>query len=139
MIPRYRPLAVYSLLLAVATGAWLAVELAGVADFPPLWVAALCAAFNLFVFQFGIPSPWVGLTSMERLPQVGLLLVLSPPVAAAICAVASFLYPLFNRSYSHGSSTLATIRAFHNGAMTALMILIAGYAYELAGGRHPLD
>ena len=94
MIPRYRPLAAYSLLLAAATGAWLATALAGATDFPPLWVAALCVAFNLFVFQFGIPSPWVGLTSMERLPQVGLLLVLSPPVAAAICAVASFLWPL---------------------------------------------
>src|SRR5688572_17196918 len=138
MIPRYRPLAVYSLLLAVATGAWLAVELAGVADFPPLWVAALCVAFNLFVFQFGIPSPWVGLTSMERLLQVGLLLVLSPPAAAALCATASLLWPLLNRDYSHGSTTLAAIRACHNAAMAALMVLVAGYAYELAGGRHPL-
>src|SRR5688572_4009564 len=138
MIPRYRPLAIYSLLLAAATGAWLATALAGATDFPPLWVAALCVAFNLFVFQFGIPSPWVGLTSMERLPQVGLLLVLSPPVAAAICAVASFLWPLFNRGYSHGSTTLAAIRACHNAAMTALMVLVAGYAYEAAGGSHPL-
>ncbi len=109
------------------------------ADFPPPWIAALCVAFNLFVFQFGIPSPWVGLTSMERLPQVGLLLVLSPPVAAAICATASLLWPLLNRGYSHGSTTLAAIRACHNAAMTALMILAAGTAYELAGGRHPLD
>ncbi len=90
------------------------------------------------MFQFGIPSPWVGLTSMERLPQVGLLLVLSTPVAAVICATASFLWPLFNRGYSHGSTTLSVIRAGHNAAMTALMILVAGYAYEAAGGRHPL-
>src|SRR5688572_33042407 len=116
MIPRYRPLAIYSLLLAAATAIWLAAALADATDFPPLWIAVLCVAFSLFVFQFGIPSPWVGLTSMERLPQVGLLLVLSPPVAAVICAVASLLYPLFNRDYSHGSSTLATIRAAHNGA-----------------------
>ncbi len=139
MIPRYRPLAIYSLLLVLAAVAWLAPGLAEAIDFPPVWVAAACVAFNLFVFQFGIPSPWVGLTSMERLPQVGLLLVLSPPVAAAICATASFLWPLFNRGYSHGSTTLAAIRAAHNAAMTALMILAAGYAYELAGGRHPLD
>ena len=138
MVPRYRPLAVYSLLLAVAAGAWLAAELAGATDFPPLWIAAACVAFNLFVFQFGIPSPWVGLTSMERLPQVGLLLVLSTPVAAVICATASFLWPLFNRGYSHGSTTLSVIRAGHNAAMSALMILVAGYAYEAAGGRHPL-
>lgn len=139
MIPRYRPLAIYSLLLAAATGSWLAWELAGAADFPPLWVAALCIAFNLFVFQFGIPAPWVGLTSMERLPHIGLLLVLSPPVAATICAIASFIWPLVNRGYSHGSMTVATLRAFHNAAMTALMLLAAGYAYAAMGGRHPLD
>jgi len=139
MIPRYRPLAAYSLLLAVATGAWLATAFAGAADFPPLWVAGLCVAFSLFVFQFGIPSPWVGLTSMERLPQVGLLLVLSPPAAAAICATASLLWPFLNRGYSHGSTTLAAIRACHNAAMTALMMLVAGAVYAAAGGRHPLD
>jgi diguanylate cyclase (GGDEF)-like protein len=139
MIPRYRPLAIYSLLLAVATGAWLATELAGSADFPAAWIVVLCVLFNLFVFQFGVPAPWVGLTSMERLPQVGLLLVFPPPVAAAICAAASLLWPLLNRGYSQGSLTLAAIRAVHNAAMTALMILIAGYAYLAAGGRHPLD
>ena len=31
---------IYSLLLAAATGAWLATALAGATDFPPLWVAA---------------------------------------------------------------------------------------------------
>ncbi len=139
MIPRYRPLAAYSLLLALAAGAWLAAALAGATDFPPAWVAALCVAFNLFVFQFGIPSPWVGLTSMERLPQVGLLLVVGAPAAAAICAAASLLWPLLNRGYSHGSTTLAAIRAGHNAAMTALMILAAGTAYAAAGGRQPLE
>src|SRR5687767_13775657 len=132
MIPRYRPLAAYSLLLAAATAIWLAAALADATDFPPLWVAALCVAFNLFVFQFGIPSPWVGLTSMERLPQVGLLLVLSPPAAAAICATASLLWPLLNRDYSHGSTTLAAIRACHNAAMAALMVLVAGDGHPLA-------
>lgn len=139
MIPRYRPLLIYSLLLAAATGAWLGWELSQTASFPPLWVAALFIAFNLFVFQFGIPAPWVGLTSMERLPHIGLLLVLSPPVAAAICGAASMLWPLLNRGYSHGSPTVAVIRALHNGAMTALMLLAAGYAYVAVGGRHPLE
>lgn len=139
MIPRYRPLAIYSVLLAAATGAWLGWELAQAASFPPLGIAALCVLFNLFVFQFGIPTPWVGLTSLERLPQIGLLLVFSPPVAAAICAVASFLWPLLNRGYSQNSLTVASIRACHNAAMTALMLLLGGYAYLAAGGRHPLD
>jgi diguanylate cyclase (GGDEF)-like protein len=139
VIPRYRPLAIYSLLLAATTATWLAWELTGATDFPAAWFALLCIAFNLFVWQFGIPAPWVGLTSMERLPQIGLLLVLSPPVAAAICAAASALWPLVNRGYSHGSRTVAALRALHNAAMTALMLLIAGYAYLAAGGRHPLD
>jgi len=139
MIPRYRPLAIYSLLLAAATGAWLAWDLPQTAGFPALWIVALCIGFNLFVFHYGVPAPWVGLTSMERLPQVGLLLVLPPPVAAVICALASALWPFLNRSYSQGSLTLAAIRGLHNAAMTALMILVGGYAYAAAGGRHPLD
>lgn len=139
MIPRYRPLAIYSLLLAAATGAWLAWELTGAAAFPAVWVVGLCIVFNLFVWHFGIPAPWVGLTSMERLPQIGLLLVLDPPVAATICAAASALWPLVNRGYSHGSLTVAALRACHNAAMTALMLLVGGYVYLAAGGRHPLD
>jgi len=139
VIPRYRPLAIYSLLLAAAAGAWLVFELTGPAYFPAAWIVLLCIGFNLFVWQFGIPAPWVGLTSMERLPQIGLLLVLSPPVAAAICAAASMIWPLINRGYSHGSRTVAWLRAFHNAAMTALMLLCGGYVYQLAGGRHPLD
>ena len=41
MMPRYRPLAIYSLLLTVATAAWLARELAGTPDFPAAWIVAL--------------------------------------------------------------------------------------------------
>jgi diguanylate cyclase (GGDEF)-like protein len=113
--------------------------LAGAATFPAFWVVVLCIAFNLFVWQFGIPAPWVGLTSMERLPQIGLLLVLDPPVAASICAAASALWPFVNRGYSHGSVTVAALRGIHNAAMTALMLLIGGHVYFAAGGQHQLD
>ena len=75
---------------------------------------------------------------MERVPQVGMLLVLSPPVAAAICATASLVWPLLSRRYSHGSTRAAVLRAVHNAAMTGLMLLLAGEAYLAAGGRHPL-
>ena len=139
MASRYRPLSAYALTLAVAAGVWLARDLPGSAGFPPLWVVALCIAASLFVWQFGLPAPRVGLTSMERLPQIGLLLVLSPPIAASICACASFLWPLLNRSYSHGSLRVAVIRALHNAAMTALMLLAAAHVYLATGGRHPLD
>jgi diguanylate cyclase (GGDEF)-like protein len=139
MLPRYGPLALYSLLLAAVSWTWLGVELAGAPALPAGWVVALLVAFQLFVWQFGIPAPWVGLTSMERLPQVALLLVLEPPVAAALCGFASLLWPIVSRRYSHGSPVVAALRALHNGAMTALMLLLAGEAYLAAGGRHPLE
>jgi diguanylate cyclase (GGDEF)-like protein len=138
MASRYLPLAAYSLLLAVVAGAWLARDLAVAHDFPPLWAVAACIGACLFVFQFGLPAPRVGLTSLERLPQIGMLLTLDPPVAAALCAAASLLWPLFNRAYSHGSLEVAALRGVHNAAMTALMLLAGHRAYEATGGRHPL-
>jgi len=139
MTSRYGALGLYSLLLASTAGAWLVAGLAGASDFPQIWVVGLLIAACLLVWQFGLPAPRVGLISMERLPQIGLLLVFSPPVAAAICAAASLLWPLLNRGYSQGSTKVATLRALHNSAMTALMLLFAGHAYLAAGGRHPLD
>ena len=139
MASRYRPLIVYSLLLAVAAGLGLFQGLATAHDFPPIWAVALCVGACLFIWQFGLPAPRVGLTSMERLPQIGLLLVLSPPVAATICATASLVWPFVNRGYSYGSLKVAALRAIHNASMTALMLLAAGHAYLALGGRHPLD
>jgi diguanylate cyclase (GGDEF)-like protein len=138
MATRYRSLTLYSLLLAAATAWWLSRGLSGASDFPAPWVVALSVAACLLVWQFGLPAPRVGLTSMERLPQIGLLLVLSPPVAAAICAIASLLWPLLNRGYSQGSFRVAALRGVHNAAMTALMLLAAGEAYLRTGGEHPL-
>jgi diguanylate cyclase (GGDEF)-like protein len=137
MASRYRALAAYSALLATAAGAWLAVELRGTSTFPPAWAAALAVVACLFVFQFGLRTR-VSLISMERVPQIGLLLVFDPAVAAAICATASFIWPLFNRAYSQGSTTFAALRALHNAAMTVLMLLAAGAAYAAAGGQYPL-
>ena len=137
MAPRYRALAAYSALLAAGAGAWLAVELRGTSTFPPAWAAALAVVACLFVFQFGLRTR-IGLISMERVPQIGLLLVFDSAVAAAICATASFIWPLFNRAYSQGSTTFAALRALHNAAMTVLMLLAAGAAYAAAGGHVPL-
>ena len=138
MTPRYHWLALYAFLLAAITAGWLASRLAGGSDFPPVWVVILLIGACLFVWQFGVPVPRVGLSSMERVPQIGMLLVLSPPVAAAICATASLSWPLLSRRYSHGSARAAVLRAVHNAAMTGLMMLLAGEAYLATGGRHPL-
>ncbi|HKU12995.1 MAG TPA: sensor domain-containing diguanylate cyclase [Steroidobacteraceae bacterium] len=137
MASRYRALAAYSALLAAGACAWLAVELPAAHEFPPAWAVAIAVVACLFVFQFGLQTR-IGLISMERVPQIGLLLVFDPAVAAAICATASFIWPLFNRAYSKGSTTFAALRALHNAAMTVLMLLAAGAVYAAAGGEYPL-
>ncbi|MBC7984047.1 MAG: GAF domain-containing protein, partial [Candidatus Obscuribacterales bacterium] len=139
MASRYGTLTVYSWTLALATCLWFGRDVLIVANFPPLWVVMLCVAACLFVFQFGVRAPRVGLISMERVPQIGMLLILGPLVAAPICALASLLWPLINRRYSHGSLQVALLRGVHNAAMTALMLILAGRVYLAAGGRLPLD
>ncbi len=138
MKSRYATLAVYSLCLAVIAGAWLGSELREVGQLPPWWVVVFGIGASLFVWQFGLQAPRVGLISMERVPQVALLLMFSPPVAAVVCAIASMLWPLISRRYSHGSAAFASIRAIHNASMTVLMLLAGGYVYLALGGEHPL-
>ena len=138
MRSRYGALATYSLLLAsVAVGTLSFALLRGV-EFPAWWVVLLGIGACLFVWQFGLRAPRLGLISMERLPQIGLLLVFEPAVAATICAAASLTWPLVSRRYSQGSFTVASLRAIHNASMTALMLILAGEVYLLCGGRHPL-
>lgn len=138
MASRYLSLTLYSLAIAVVAGLWLFSDMRQAGDFPAPWVALAWVVVMLAIWRFGIPVPRVGLTSMERVPQVGLLLVFSPPVAASLCGAAAFLWPLLSRSYSHGSPRAAILRAVHNGAMDTLMLLVAGHAYRVAGGAHPI-
>jgi diguanylate cyclase (GGDEF)-like protein len=139
MPSRYRTLVVYSLLLAAVATFWLVDAFGEVMAAPSWWVVVFGIAASLFVWQFGLRAPRIGLISMERIPQLGLLLVLPAPIAASICATASFLWPLLNREYSHGSLRVGLLRGLHNAAMTALMLLICGYVYSALGGRHPLE
>jgi diguanylate cyclase (GGDEF)-like protein len=138
MRSRYAALASYSVLLACVAAGALAVALLRSSGFPVWWVVLLGIAACLFVWQFGLRAPRLGLISMERLPQIGLLLVFEPAAAASICAAASLIWPLVSRRYSQGSLQVAALRAIHNASMTALMLLIAGQVYLACGGRHPL-
>lgn len=139
MRSRYGALAVYSMLLAsLASGVLVLAWMRG-AEVPSWWVILLGIGTCLFVWQFGLRAPRLGLISMERVPQIGLLLVFEPVVAASICAAASLAWPLVSRRYSQGSLNVAALRAVHNASMTALMLMLAGQAYLFCGGRHPLD
>jgi diguanylate cyclase (GGDEF)-like protein len=138
MRSRYGILAAYTLLLACVAGAALTFFLLRGADFPPWWFVLLGIGVSLFVWQFGLRAPRLGLISMERLLHVGLLLVFEPVVAASICAAASLTWPLVSRSYSQGSLQVGALRGVHNAAMTAVMLLAAGQVYLVLGGRHPL-
>jgi diguanylate cyclase (GGDEF)-like protein len=137
MRSRYGALAVYSILLATGAAGWLVYEL-GTSQQP---LSASVCLFGvvacLFVFQFGLRTR-IGLISMERVPQIGLLLVFGPAVAAIVCATASFIWPLVSRAYSQGSATVAGLRALHNAAMTAIMLLAGGEAYFALGDLWPL-
>jgi diguanylate cyclase (GGDEF)-like protein len=138
MRSRYGALAAYSILLSLVAASVLLLSLPGGIAFPRWWVALLGIGACLFVWQFGLRAPRLGLISMERLPQIGMLLVFDPAVAASICGFASLLWPLISKRYSQGSLKVATLRALHNAAMTVLMLMAAGQAYLLCAGRHPL-
>ena len=135
---RYGLLALYSLLVATAAGVWLAHDLTGLSQFPPmvgrgalhrrvslrLAVRAQRAACGAHLHGAAAADRRTAdLRSGRRRGSV------RPP---------RFLWPFFNRGYSYRSIKVAAIRALHNAGMTALMLLLAGEAYRAAGGRHPL-
>ena len=48
------------------------------APLPGPFVAVFCVGEGLFVFHLGMPVPAIGLVSLERVTQVGMLLVFEP-------------------------------------------------------------
>jgi diguanylate cyclase (GGDEF)-like protein len=96
------------------------------------------AAFQLLVWQYGFPVPAMGMTSMERVPQVAAILLFPPPVAAAVNALPALAWPFVNRRYRQGSLGYGAIRAVHNACMIALMTAIAGAVWQGLGGETPL-
>lgn len=126
--------------LALATAMALALRALWPADaaWPSAGLYAACVAFQLFVWHFGLGVPYIGLMSMERVPQVAVLLSFEPAVAAMVNATASLLWPFINRLYNQGSLAVALQRAVHNACMTLAMTLAAGGAYLAAGGALPL-
>lgn len=139
MATRYSRQAGYIALLVLGTGALLVVMADTGVNWPPLTVWVFAITCFLFVWHFGVTAPSLGLVSLERVPQFGFLLVFDPVVAALLNAAAALIYPFTNAHYRQGSLKVGALRALHNAAMTALMLITAGAVYWAFGGDHPLQ
>lgn len=94
--------------------------------------------FQLFVWHYGFPVPSMGLTSMERVPQVAALLLFPLEVAATINALPALLFPFINRRYRQGSLAFGALRAVHNACMIVWISLAGGWCFRALGGSVPL-
>jgi diguanylate cyclase (GGDEF)-like protein len=126
-----------ALLGVVATLAWMTQP--WLADWPPPGVVIGFALFQLLVWQYGYPVPSMGLTSMERVPQIAAILLLPLEVAVIVNALPALLWPFLNHRYRQGSLRVGAIRAVHNACMIALMTALAGACYLALGGAVPLN
>ncbi len=134
-----RNLWLYNLVLAGCT-VWLASwAWPWLADWPPLGVVLAFVLFQLLVWHYGFVVPSMGLTSMERVPQVAALLLFPLEVAAAINALPALVFPFTNRRYRQGSLRFGALRAVHNACMVVWISVLGGMAYRAVGGAVPLQ
>jgi diguanylate cyclase (GGDEF)-like protein len=124
--------------IALATAAAFVLQRIGARAMPPPLAALGAFAFLLFSWQRGIPTRYFGLLSLERVPQVATVLAFGNFGGAIVNAAASFVFPFVNRGYSQGSLRIAALRGTHNAAMSVLMSVAAGSAYDALGGPRPL-
>lgn len=106
----------------------------------PHWPLALaCVASYLVVWNFGMQAKVAGVRSLERVPQVAILLTFGPLPAACLNAAAALVFPFTNPSYRQRSLRIGALRACNNMAMVSLMMLSGGLAYLALGGSYPLS
>lgn len=110
-------------------GGWLQTEGPGAALF--------FLAFGLFTITMGFPHPGFGHVSFDRVGQVAAILVLGPLDAAAVCGLASFVYP-WKRLIDGESLRLVTMAALHNSGLMTLVVLGGGMAFVAIGGVVPM-
>ena len=104
---------------------------------PLQWALAVCAL--LIVWHFGLPAAVGGLRSMERVPQIALLLVGGPVPAALQCALAAVAFPFTHAAYRQNSWRIAALRALNNMSMLSLMMVAGWLAFDALGGHLPLE
>ncbi|MCB1560748.1 MAG: sensor domain-containing diguanylate cyclase [Xanthomonadales bacterium] len=133
-----RRLALYCLLLPLlaAPTVWL------VADHYLRWPLAGQVVFGvaslLFVWHFGIPGVVGGVRSMERVPQVAMLLIGGPVPAIVQNVIAALIFPFTHAGYRQNSWRIAVLRALSNAAMLTLMLVAGALVYRALGGEYPL-
>jgi len=85
----------------------------------------------LFIWQFGIRVPYIGVISMERLVQFYLLLTLPLLDVIIISMCAAFAMPFLDKKYRYDSYKVAFFRGINNAAMDVFMLLVGGYLLHL--------
>ena len=128
----------YNLALVAITAALASQSWPWQSEWPSAPVVAGFILLQLIVWQYGFPVPSMGMTSMERVPQIAAILLFPLPVAAALNALPGLIWPFINHRYRQGSLHFGLLRAIHNACMLALITLAAGWVYVKTGGAVPL-
>lgn len=97
---------------------------------PDIVTLLLGVASLLLVWHFSFQFPYLGMVSMERLPQFHMLLTLSISESVIINAIAAMIMPFINKSYRMNSYPIAILRAANNTAMNIFILLSAYYAMK---------
>ncbi|MDX1454085.1 MAG: diguanylate cyclase [Gammaproteobacteria bacterium] len=98
----------------------------------------LFVGLSLFFISGGFSGPHVGHTSLDRLAQVGAVLVLGTLSAGWVAAITGLLWPLLDRRHNRGDFQFLLMRSLHSSGMFTLIVLGGGYAFEALGGATPL-
>ena len=131
-------LACYCVLLPLLVAPLLWLVLDEYAQWPTPGEMLLGVAGLLFVWHFGIPGVVGGVRSMERVPQVAMLLIGGPLPAIAQNVIAAALFPFTHAAYRQNSWRIAVLRALSNSAMLLAMLVAGALAYRALGGEYPL-
>lgn len=126
-------LALVAIVVALASRSW-----PWLADWPEGLVVLGFFVLQLVVWQYGFPVPAMGMTSMERVPQIAAILLFPVPVAVVMNALPALVWPFVNRRYRQGSLHFGLVRAVHNACMLALCTAVAAWSYRALGGDVPL-
>ena len=131
-------LALYCVALPLSMVPLLWLVLDEYAKWPAPEAMLLGVAGLLFVWHFGVPGVVGGVRSMERVPQVAMLLIGGPVPAIAQNVIAAVIFPFTHAAYRQNSWRVAVLRALSNSAMLLAMLVAGALAYRALGGEYPL-